>query len=399
MSIYDEKKGDTMGNYEEDSFDISESLKRQVSEMTEDGSSMVNTSRQVNGNRKKKKKKKHTGLKIVVSLFVLIVLAGIFLIFTRPGKRVLVKMAAGYITSQVDHDDPEEVEEIAWGNGQIEGRKEDYVTNILLIGIEEFGGAKNTDSMMIASINSKTGTIQLSSLMRDSYVNVPGWKKTKLNAAYAHGGIDLLRKTIEENYYIHLDGYASVNFQSFEDIIDALGGVEIQLGSAEAQYLNHTNYISKKSNRNVKEGMNLLNGNQALGFCRVRKRPTYDGVNNDFGRTLRQRRVLNAIFDKYKSQNIFNLVKITSKCLGYVTTSVSQKQIEQILNTMIDNNITTMEMIQVPVEGHYESPKSYEGVTWPIVLDWDANIIEIYKTIYGDTEEEAVANLAKMKNQ
>lgn len=388
-------KRETESYFDDDSFDISESLKRQVNEMTEDNN-MGSTQRQP---EKKKKKKKHTGLKIFLTLFVLLIGTGVFLIFTRSGNKVLVKMAASYIASEVDHEENSETDEpIAWVDGEIEGRKEEYVTNILLIGIEEFGGAKNTDSMMIASINSKTGTVQLSSLMRDSYVKVPGWKKTKLNAAFAHGGIELLKKTIEENYLIHLDGFASVNFSAFEEIIDYLGGVEIQLGASEAQYLNTTNYISKRENRNVKEGMNLLNGNQALGFCRVRKKPTYDGVNNDFGRTLRQRRVLNAIFDKYKSQNVFKLISTTSKCLSYVTTSLSQKQIEQLLNVMIENNITTMDSMQVPVEGHYESPKSYEGVTWPIVLDWDANILEMYKSIYGDTEEEASMNLATMKN-
>lgn len=393
-------------SYNEDSFDLSESLKMQVNaQMEEDRHAKTMSNNKKNQipsgkkGKKRKKKKKHTGLKVFASFLVLFIAFATFLVFTNPGKKLLVKVAALYISNGVNQEESEESEEaFAWNTGEIVGRKEDYVTNILLIGVEEFGGAKNTDSMMIASINSEDCTIQLTSLMRDSYVNVPGWKKTKLNAAYAHGGIELLKQTIEENYLIHLDGYASVNFDSFEELIDILGGVEIQLGAKEAEYLNTTNYISNKKYRNVVEGMNTLNGNQALGYCRVRKVPTYDGVNNDFGRTLRQRRVLNALFEKYKSQNIFKLISTTNKCMSYVTTSLTTSQIEKLLGEMVENNITTMDMVRIPIDGAYESPKSYEGVTWPIVLDWDANIEEMYMTIYGDTEEEAASNLELIRS-
>ena len=388
----------------DDPYDITESLKRQVNAHMENDkrdNNMNHTKNKSNtsSKKRKRKKKKRTGLKIFLSIFFLIGAFCIFLVATPYGRKILIKYAAEYISSGVNQEVTEEVEAITWTTGDVVGRKEEYVTNILLIGIEEFGGARNTDSMMIASINSRDRTVQLTSLMRDSYVNVPGWKKTKLNSAYAHGGIQLLKETIEENYMIHLDGFASVNFSAFEDIVDMLGGVEIQLGAKEAYYLNHTNYISNKANRNVVEGMNTLNGNQALGYCRIRKVPTYDGVNNDYGRTLRQRRVLSAIFDKYKSQNIFELISTTDKCMSYVTTSLSSKQIEKLLVDMVENQITTMNQVRIPVDDAYESPKYYEGVSWPIVLDWEKNIIELYKTIYGDTEEEAIANYQAMLNQ
>lgn len=397
---------DDQSHYDDDSFDLSESLKQQVkNQMEEDRQNKTmrtntrTTAPSGKKGTKRKKKKKHTGLKIFTFLLVFLTASMAFLVFTKPGKKLLVKVAALYISNGVNQDEPESEEAFAWNTGEIVGRKEDYVTNILLIGVEEFGGAKNTDSMMIASLNSQDGTLQLTSLMRDSYVNIPGYKKFKLNAAFSHGGIEKLKQTIEENYLIHLDGYASVNFESFEDLVDTLGGVNIQLGEKEAHYLNTTNYISKKKYRNVKEGMNTLNGNQTLGYCRVRKVPTYDGVNNDFGRTLRQRRVLNAIFDKYKSQNPIKLISTTNKCMSYVTTSLTNGQIEKMLNVMVDNNITSMNQVRIPMDGAYESPEKYEGVTWPIVLDWDVNIMEMYKTIYGDTEEEAASNLALMRSQ
>lgn len=392
-------------------YNIKESLKQQVNDQIEDEQNTsreddgFNTNNMPNLDDYPKKKKKHTGLKIFIGILTFIILFASFLIFTKPGNRLITKLLANYISSSVNKDDPttpdingqEEVSEYDWNTREIVGRKEDYVTNILLVGIEEIFGGRNTDTMIIASINTRDNTVQLSSLMRDSYVSVPGWKSTKLNAAYAHGGIELLRDTIESNYKIHLDGYVSVNFDSFEKIIDLLGGVEIQLGAKEANYLNTTNYISNKAYRNVKEGVNLLNGNQALGYCRVRKVPTYDGVNNDFGRTLRQRRLLNAIFEKYKNQGIIQLVNTTNTCLGYVTTNLSTGQIEKLLNAMLEINVSTVGMKSIPIEGAYEAPKKYENTTWPILLDWDANIIDLYKSIYGDTDEEALNHLTTIK--
>lgn len=398
-------------SFDDDLYNIKESLKQQVNDQIEDEQNTsreddgFNTNNMQNLDDYPKKKKKRTGLKIFIGILTFIILFASFLIFTKPGNRLITKLLANYISSSVNKDDPttpdvneqEEVSEYDWNTREIVGRKEDYVTNILLVGIEEIFGGRNTDTMIIASINTRDNTVQLSSLMRDSYVSVPGWKSTKLNAAYAHGGIELLRDTIESNYKIHLDGFVSVNFDSFEKIIDLLGGVEIQLGAKEANYLNTTNYISNKAYRNVKEGINLLNGNQALGYCRVRKVPTYDGVNNDFGRTLRQRRLLNAIFEKYKNQGIIQLVNTTNTCLGYVTTNLSTGQIEKLLNAMLEINVSTIGMKSIPIEGAYEAPKRYENTTWPILLDWDANIIDLYKSIYGDTDDEALNHLSTIK--
>ena len=400
-------------SFDDEIYNIKESLKQQVNEQLHEEQIAYredddfNTDNIPNLDDYPKKKKKHTGLKIFIGILTCIILFASFLIFTKPGNRLITKLLANYISSSVNKDEPitpdsgenedQVVSEYDWNTREIVGRKEDYVTNILLVGIEELFGARNTDTMMIASINTRDNTLQLSSLMRDSYVSVPGWKSTKLNAAYAHGGIELLRDTIEQNYKIHLDGYVSVNFESFEKIIDLLGGVEIQLGAKEAQYLNTTNYISNKAYRNVKEGINLLNGNQALGYCRVRKVPTYDGVNNDFGRTLRQRRVLEAIFEKYKNQNIIKLINTTNTCLGEVTTNLSTGQIENLLNAFLNINVSTIETKSIPIEGAYEAPKRYENTTWPILLDWDANIIDLYKTIYGDTDEEALNHLTTIK--
>ena len=107
--------------------------------------------------------------------------------------------------------------------------------------------------------------------MRDTLVQIPGYRENKLNSAYEKGDVDLLYKTIALNFNIRLDGCILVNFENFEKIIDFMGGLEITLTSSEARYLRNTNYISNPKYRTVVEGTQLMNGNQVLGYSRIRK--------------------------------------------------------------------------------------------------------------------------------
>lgn len=337
----------------------------------------------------------------------------ILLIVTESGRKVFYKAASNYIYDSVNkesnsmQESTENQNQTTDGEDTIENgidndntdykyRHESYVNNYLVIGIEEFGNAKNTDTMILVSINTKDRTIKLTSFLRDIYIESLG--KKKLNAFYSEGGPEYLVNILESTFKIHIDGYASVNFESFEYIIDRLGGITIELGKEEAEYLNKKNYISNPIYRNVVPGINQLNGNQALGYCRIRKVKTLVGANDDYGRTLRQRRVLNAVFEKYKSQSIFKLLPIMKECLGYVNTNLEKGQIEKILETVIENKITTMNNFRIPVDGLFEAPKKYNGVKYPLVLDLEKNIMELYKFIYLDTDYEAEEALKKYNN-
>jgi LCP family protein required for cell wall assembly len=343
----------------------------------------------------KRKKKKHPALKAIgITLLTLLIIVGLILL-TPPGRSIIYKVMSSFMYNNMNNEEAIKEYEEAGGIGHAEGaRQEKYVTNYLIFGIEEFGGARNTDSMMIASINTKDDTLKLTSLLRDSYVDIPGYKANKLNSAYAKGGARLLVDTIELNYKVQLDGYVSVDFKSFEKIVDLVGGVDIELGKEEAKYLNTTNYISKKKNRNVKAGENHLNGNQVMGYVRVRKVKTLGGVNNDYGRIVRQQRALKAIFKSYLSpKNMVNLIPITKKSLSYVTTNLTQDQLERAMADVVENKMTSLDTFRIPVDGAFDAPRRYNGITYPIVLDWDANRMELYQFIYHDTKEEARAAL------
>lgn len=386
--------GNKMDDFQDEEtflYEINKSLADQVSEGIEE----ERVATKDRGTNKKKKKKNHKGLKIFAVIFSVLMILMALLAFTPGGRKLIFKFAGNYIYGKLDYD-----ENADKPKDRPEKKKyEEHVVNILLLGVEEIGGASNTDSIMIATMNTKDKSLKLTSLMRDLYVDIPGYGKNRINSAYAKGGIDLLYKTIELNFDIPLDGYASVNFDEFENIIDIIGGVEITLTEKEARYLNTTNYISNPANRKVVPGKQVMNGNQALGYSRVRKIST-GTENNDFGRTQRHRAVLNSIFNKVKSKNIIELGFLMNEILTKVQikTDITQKEFNNYLEEAVSLNVKELENYRVPYDGNYQNIKVQMGRYKQDVLepkDWDATRAELRKNLYGNTTstvEETPAN-------
>lgn len=237
------------------------------------------------------------------------------------------------------------------------------VTNILLIGSDsrsELGSEKygRSDTTMIATIDHNHKCLKLTSLMRDMNVEIPGYGKHKFNASYAYGGPKLLYKTIAQNFGIRVDGYVEVDFKAFKSMVNKIGGVEVELTQEEAQYLNTTNYINGRKNRNVKAGWNTMNGAQALGYCRVRKVANINGTNNDQGRTERQRMVMSAVFAKVKKMPMSKWQSVIDAILPNVTTDLSNKDILNYATNVIMMGTTEVHPCQIPVEGHYTDGNS-----------------------------------------
>jgi len=235
--------------------------------------------------------------------------------------------------------------------------------NILLVGQDRRPGEgrQRSDSMIVLSINTKSKTITMTSFMRDMYVYIPGYKANKMNAAYARGGFPMLCETLMANFGVAIDGCIEVDFDGFTSIIDLVGGVDIKLTAAEAKHLNE-GYGWK-----LKEGVNHLNGAQALGYSRVR------AIGNDYARTERQRTVLLKVFEKCKDQSLSEMMSLLNKILPLISTNMSSKEITNYLVELFPMiSGATVNTLRIPANGTYKSA-AISGAGACLVPDLEKN--------------------------
>lgn len=353
--------------------------------------------------KKKKKKRVPTALKVVLSLLAVLTVAAGFLVLTKPGRGFLIGIVTDYAYTKLNMKDSDEnpPEPVELEDGTVitpnfnyyamsetfrNAKHEEGVYNILLLGVEAIGygtSGGHTDAIMIATLNTNTNTLGLTSLMRDSWVTIPGYGDDRLNSVYAKGGVNLMYETIAYNYDLQLDGYALVDFEMFEKVIDTLGGVEVTLTEDEAYYLNHTNYISNKAYRNVSAGTQTLNGNQALGYCRVRKVPTLDGSAYDMGRTSRQRQVMNAVFKKFKKSGITDLVGLVNNVLPLVETDIQKGNCKAYLSAAVEIGLSDMDLntLRLPEDNSLDNTRINNKAV--VVPHWDETRDALYQFVFG----------------
>lgn len=275
--------------------------------------------------------------------------------------------------------------------GNIMGSEDVY--NILLIGEDLRDTAEssrgNTDVMMLVSINNKTKKITLTSFMRDIYLYIPGYYSTRLNAAYATGGAELLKDTIEQNFGVEIDNYIIVNFYTFIDIIDTIGGVDVELTDnmvyAMRDPMREQNmYLGNSRDQDIPTtaGSYHLNGNQALGYVRIRH-----GVGDDFGRTARQREIIGKMIDKARGLSLLEMKELLDKITegDNVRWDLEKEKVLQLLSNAYDyyKNYEVQEL-QIPADGKYTDQK-IRGMA-VLCPDFAANIELIQMTIYGETK-------------
>lgn len=177
-----------------------------------------------------------------------------------------------------------------------------------------------------------------------------------------------------------------VNFKNFERIIDELGGLEITLTAAEAKYLRTTNYISNPEYRTVVEGKQLMNGNQVLGYARIRKRAAITGNNNDYGRTDRHRIILNAIFEKCKSKDKMELAGLMLKYLPMLTTDIDANGFEALLDAYLETGATKIEQFRIPANGTFKDNIKVRGMS-VLIPDYEVNTNMLHDFIFGKKNE------------
>lgn len=193
----------------------------------------------------------------------------------------------------------------------------DHIVNIMMVGQDARPGqgTQRSDCMILLTFNRTTGEITLTSFLRDQYVQIPGYGATKLCHAYRYGGMTLLNQTLYNHYGVEIDGNVEVNFTGFSEIIDLLGGVEINLSQKEANYLN------QKGGWNLEAGLNRLTGEQALRYSRVRH------IDSDYQRTDRQRKVLLSLIEAYKDRPLVEMIGLLDQIMPLITTNIPKDDI------------------------------------------------------------------------
>lgn len=251
------------------------------------------------------------------------------------------------------------------------------VKNILLIGLDEDSGSgtSRSDTMMLLTLDTVNHAIKLTSFLRDMWVEIPDYKKAKLNASYAHGGAQLTMDTIEYNFGIDIDNYVLVDFEMFRKIVDSLGGITVEITQREADFINRT------TKSVVKAGINELDGKKALIYARIRK------LDSDFYRTMRQRKVISAIIEKIKYINPLELFGIVEDILPMITTDLKPlTMIVTAVSALSCFSIENIGQMQIPTDDAYVS-KTISGQA-ALVPDLDKNIENLKEFIYGEVEQK-----------
>ena len=280
------------------------------------------------------------------------------------------------------------------GDGQL--LQDSKVLNVMLFGEDNSDGDEHgrTDTMIMMSIDNWHKKLKLTSFQRDTYVYIPGYGQNKINAAYTYGGPKLTIETIETNFGIKIDRYAVVDFDSFIEIIDTLGGIDMEVTQDEIDYINYQMYKNEQVDNpktiTAAPGMVHLNGQEALWYARNRGLSTNEDGNeigidgDDWDRTSRQRKLLEKMFNDLKGADLTKIVSIVSSVGPMVTTNLKKDEITALVSHAPTYLTYTVEQSYVPTEGlwYYENNTPAGSVI--AIADMNKQRLEFAKFIYED---------------
>ena len=334
----------------------------------------------------------------IILLVVILIIAGSGIYVWSKLEMIDTDGEDSFSSSEEDDFDPSQMNSITdadslndllikWATNGGEKMKSKYVKNILLIGKDSTSSL--ADSMILVSVNENTKQLSMVSFYRDSYTYIaPKGKKAgfgKLNAAYSKGGANCLIETIENNYKIVIDDYALVDYNSFPKVINALGGVDVNVTAKEANYINATwrNWTrTGKAPNTFFAGINHLNGDDALMFCRVRK------LDSDIGRTERQRRVISSIMNTFKNANISQMNSAINALLPNINTGMSKTEIIGYATDAVSGGWLKFPINQSTMPTMDTAKGGFLGDQWVWICDYEGAAYQLQLLLYGKSNIE-----------
>ena len=274
-------------------------------------------------------------------------------------------------TEKLEKEEAEISEEV------IAKEEESQVVNIAIFGVDKNGDQTDgrSDAMKVLSLDAKNNVAKITSIQRDTLIYIPGVKQDfeKLNHAYAYGGATLAMQTINYNFDLDLTRYVAINFEGVQHVIDAMGGIELEIKEYEVPYISN---VSKSG---------YQHGEQALGYMRVRY------ADSDYVRMDRQTTVMKAMFSKLTTLGYTELLSLLNDCLPYVETNLTKDEILSLGMQALKVDLGNIQTYQVP-RGGYEDINhtvSYNGYSPLYVMNSYQDMVkDLHQNIYGDDNYE-----------
>lgn len=314
--------------------------------------------------RKYRKKKKKNRLKIIAGIFIFLVVTAVALL------AFIFHQIMGDSVEIVDQKDVDPTaEQVLIGK---EVQQDDQVFNVLLVGTDSRdpdADMGRSDSMMLLSFNQRDGKATAVSFLRDCLVDIDGYGKSRLGHTYAYGGVGLTINTLNKVFDLDIQKYITINFDNLVNVIDELGGIEVNLTEEEAEY------YRANGMPDIMPGKVVLTGSQALVHARNRS------LDSDFGRSRRQRDVMYGVYRKVlEKKDPTTLMSLINYCLTQVNTNMTVGEIYEMANSVLAVDDLQVQQAVVPMDSSYSSI-NYEGMA-VLDIDVEANTKHIHKLLY-----------------
>ncbi|MCD7836820.1 MAG: LCP family protein [Lachnospiraceae bacterium] len=353
-----------------------------------------NSSARKNSTKARETRKK---TKIVVFaieiIIILLMVAALYIVMTKTNSN-----GPSYTTLEAEDIIPDEVQ----AKKEEEGSTMQGYMNVALFGVDastdsQLYKGSRSDSTMIASINLDTGDIKLVSIYRDTYLNLSNDSYEKCNAAYSYGGAEQAVKMLNMNLDMDIENFVTVGYRGLSEVIDGLGGIYIEVDSAELEHINNyqisiANTLKCDYTPVTETGYQLLDGIQATAYCRIRYT-----AGDDFKRASRQREVIMAIEEQAKKADLATLTKVFNSAVDDIYTSFSQEEILELLANI--SNYTIVEEDGFPQESMRTVANIGAKGSCVIPQDLESNVIWLHQFLFEDESYEVTAAILEYSDK